>query len=340
MKKSLWIFVLIIVLLMTACGGSETGTDSVAPSVTAETGNVVEAEPANGNGEDVLVETETANRSEEPVTAEDAPTGPVPVSGDIGSLATAYDDALDPEGQLALGTIELEGTALAVDETQAATLLPLWQAFQALTASGTAAEVELDAVAAQIAQTMRAAQIAAIGEMQLTNQQMAELAAEGGLGLGRGQGTGQGAGTGPGAGSAIPGTGGGMGRGFGSGEPGAGGTVDADTMATRQAERESSAFQEQALTAAVIRLLQTKTGDTPQSGLVAETVVNVIAAETGLDSAAIQEQMAAGTTAVAIIEAAGGDVESARAALLAALNQLENAAELDVQGIVDRWLGQ
>ena len=129
-----------------------------------------------------------------------------------------------------------------------------------------------------------------------------------------------------------------MGRGLGGGQPGAGATLDPEAQATRQAERESGAFQEQALTFAVIRLLQTKSGETAQSGLIADTVISVLAAETGLEAASIQEQLAAGTTATAIVLDAGGDVDNARAALLAALSALDNAAELDMQAIVDRWL--
>jgi hypothetical protein len=334
MKKSLWLFVLIAGLLLAACGETESGAGAAAGANAP-----ADPEPASGSELPAPVIVETAATGEKPVVAAADPSGPAAAPGAITSLSTGYGDALSLEGQLALGVLRLEGTALAVDETQAATLLPLWQAYQALASSGTAAPVELEAVLAQIARTMTADQIAAIGEMQLTNQQVAELAAEGVLGVGRGWGAGQGGATGQGPGGGIPGAGGGMGRGFG-GEPGVGGSLDANALATRQAERESGAFQGQALTVAVIRLLQTTTGETPQSGLVAETVLSVLAAATGLDSAAIQAQLAAGTPAVAIVEAAGADVARTRLALEAALNQLDNAAELDIPEIIDRWLGQ
>lgn len=343
MNKSFWLFILIASLLLASCAGGDTIADTASTPTIAES---VSADPdgANSNAETVLKEPEETDPDEAPAAAVIAPGDPATEPGTISTLTTAYDDALSLEGQLALGTMALEETALAVDETQAAALLPLWQAFGTLTSSGTAAQVELDAVAAQIVQTMTAAQLAAIGDMQLTNQIMAERIAEGGLSVGRGLGMGQGtaAESGGGPGSGIPGmgAGGGMGRGLGGGQPGTAADMDADALATRQTERESGAFQEQALTFAVIRLLQTKSGETAQSGLIAETVIAVIASETGLDRVAIQEQLAAGTTVTEIIQDAGGDIDNTRLALRAALNQLDNAAELDVQSIVDRWLGQ
>ena len=45
-----------------------------------------------------------------------------------GALDTAYENALDVTSQLALGTLNLEDTANAVTEEQAAKLLPLWRA--------------------------------------------------------------------------------------------------------------------------------------------------------------------------------------------------------------------
>ena len=348
MNKSFWLFILIASLLLASCAGGDTIADTASAPAMAESVNA-DPDGANSNAETVLTEPETTDPDEAPAASVIAPTKAAPSDpatelGAISTLTMAYDDALSLEGQLALGTMALEETALPVDETQAAALLPLWQAFGTLTSSGTAAQVELDAVAAQIAQTMTAAQIAAISDMQLTNQIMAERIAQGGLSVGRGLGVGPGTAAGSGGGpvSGIPGSGagGGMGRGLGGGQPGAAADMDADAAATRQAERESDAFQEQVLTFAVIRLLQAKSGETAQSGLIAETVIAVIASETGLDAAAIQEQLAAGTTVAEIIQDASGNVDDARLALLAALNQLDNAAELDVQSIVDRWLGQ
>jgi LysM repeat protein len=84
-----------------------------------------------------------------------------------GALNTAYENALDPTSQLALGTLRLEGTPDAVTEGQAADLLLLWQALAGNELQGNA---ERAAVIKQIEATMTEAQIAAIVAMQLTEQ--------------------------------------------------------------------------------------------------------------------------------------------------------------------------
>ena len=82
-----------------------------------------------------------------------------------GTLRADYEDALDVTSQLALGTLRLEGTADAVTEAQAVAQLPLWQALQ-----GTVLQSQRErlAVAKQVEATLDAAQVAAIGAMQLT----------------------------------------------------------------------------------------------------------------------------------------------------------------------------
>jgi hypothetical protein len=253
---------------------------------------------------------------------------------------------------LALGTLRLEETELAVDEDQARSLLPLWQALQSLSASDTTAPAELEAVVRQLEGTMSAAQINAIQEMGLTAESLAEMVESGALGLRAGNRGGNGTGAGgagegglPGGGfpGGGPGAGGGPGggAGFPGGGPGAAGVeMDEDALATRQAQRESGAFQEQALLFSVVRLLQNKTGEMPVGGgNIATVVFEVVAAETGLDLADIQEQVAAGSTLVAIIEASGAEVAGVRTALIASLGQLDNAPELDLEAIADRWLG-
>ncbi len=94
--------------------------------------------------------------------------------------------ALPLVSQLAVGTLKLEDTELAVTPEQAAELLPLWQAYQSLSASDTAATVEIEALVAQIQETMTAEQTQSIEAMQLTNQQMMELMQTLGIGGGGG----------------------------------------------------------------------------------------------------------------------------------------------------------
>lgn len=96
--------------------------------------------------------------------------------------------ALSPVMQLALGTLELEGTENAVTAEQAAALLPLWQAYNSLSASDTAAQAEIDALVAQIQETMSAEQTQAIADMQLTMESMRTLMQELGLSMGPGGG--------------------------------------------------------------------------------------------------------------------------------------------------------
>jgi hypothetical protein len=82
-----------------------------------------------------------------------------------GALDTAHEDALDPSSQLALGTLNLEGTADAVTETQAAALLPLWQVLQG---DELRSDAERYATVRQIEATMTQAQVSAIAGMRLT----------------------------------------------------------------------------------------------------------------------------------------------------------------------------
>jgi hypothetical protein len=84
-----------------------------------------------------------------------------------GALDTTYANALDPLDQLALGTLDLEGTADAVTQEQAAGLLPLWQALQGTVLQGNA---ERMAAIEQIEKQMTDSQIRAIVAMHLTQE--------------------------------------------------------------------------------------------------------------------------------------------------------------------------
>lgn len=131
------------------------------------------------------------------------------------NLDTTYENALSTRLQLALGPLMLDGTPDAITPTQAAELLPLWQALQSLTASGTSATAETNALLAQIEATLTPAQINAIREMRLTQPEMQTWMAANGIVVGSGSG---GSGTGTGAG-------GGQGQG-----------MSPEARATRQAE--------------------------------------------------------------------------------------------------------
>jgi hypothetical protein len=81
--------------------------------------------------------------------------------------STAASAALAEDTKLMVGTMKLDGTAQVVTADQANTLLPLWQAYQSLANSSTAAQAEKDALLKQIKGAMAADQIKAIDAMNL-----------------------------------------------------------------------------------------------------------------------------------------------------------------------------
>jgi len=96
-------------------------------------------------------------------------------------LTDSYDDALTAKNQLLLGTLRLEETDQAITSEQAKELLLLWRALAALTASGTAAPEETEAVQNQIMENMTPEQVGAVAAMELTNAALQEFYLEVGL---------------------------------------------------------------------------------------------------------------------------------------------------------------
>lgn len=266
-------------------------------------------------------------------------------------LTESYADSLSISTQLAMGTILLEESELAVDETLASEILPLWEVVQSLNNSETAAAAETEAVLNQIQDTMSPAQVQAIADMNLTSDSMTEMFESGAIAFGGGMGRGQEAGSGmtlpegftPGQGG--NGFAGGIGAPGGGGPGGfGGGQLSEEEMATRRAEITSedglAAIQDRAVVGAVIRLLQTKTGDAPENlrGTVVDAIYTAVAGELGLDVATVRAALAEGLTVTELIETYNGDVTAVRAAVTAGLNKLPNAAELDIEQIVDNWI--
>ncbi|HLF36926.1 MAG TPA: hypothetical protein VI520_03220 [Anaerolineales bacterium] len=95
---------------------------------------------------------------------------PAPAAGSI--LTEDYEGALPANVQLILGTLQLEGTDLAVTAEQASSLAPLWKAVRSLSASDTAAEAELEAVLDQIQEGMASDQLEAIAAMELNQEDL------------------------------------------------------------------------------------------------------------------------------------------------------------------------
>ncbi|HEX8992468.1 MAG TPA: hypothetical protein VF784_12385 [Anaerolineales bacterium] len=81
--------------------------------------------------------------------------------------------AITPALQLAVGTINLEGTQNAVDAASAANLLPLWQLLDELDSNASSAPQEITAVVEQIRLNMTATQIQAIEAMSIETSQLA-----------------------------------------------------------------------------------------------------------------------------------------------------------------------
>ncbi|MBT3337470.1 MAG: hypothetical protein HN855_00605 [Anaerolineae bacterium] len=150
-------------------------------------------------------------------------------------LNADYENALSVQLQLSVGTFNLEGTDLVVDAEQAAELLPLWQVLNSLNESSTAAPEEIDALVAQIEETMTVEQIESIAAMQLTREEMGVIMQEYAISMGGGETPPEGVTPGQGrGGSDVPGLeGGGPGRGGDTG-------MTPEQIATAQAEREAN----------------------------------------------------------------------------------------------------
>jgi hypothetical protein len=102
-------------------------------------------------------------------------TGTGAAAASAGTAAPAQ-GTLSPTARNLLGIFKLEGTDLAIDSAQAATLLPLWQAYRSLLKSGTAAPAELEAVQTQIGEALTVKQQDAIAAMNLTPQDIFAMA--------------------------------------------------------------------------------------------------------------------------------------------------------------------
>lgn len=314
MNKFLVIFGLILALALTACGG--TASEPAADMSSGGNGAAVQA-------------------------------------GDTVRLSENYNAALPVQSQLAIGILQLENGDQAVDEALAAELLPLWRAVQSLASSETAADAEVTAVLNQIQDTMSPEQIAAIAAMQITDESFQAMLADGTLSM-RGafggnsgaDGTAEGGFPGGFPGGELPG--GVPGGGMPGGGPGGGMGGDPSAQATRMAERmaasggDASSFQTMAMTGAVVRLLEGKTGvvseDPFGAGGIMGQAITAVAEATGLSAEAVQTAMNEGKTLSAIITENGGDLEAVKAALTEALAGSDFLQDQDVDTFVTDFL--
>jgi len=100
-----------------------------------------------------------------------------------GTTTGSEDTKMTTETILLVGTMKLKGTEQEVDAEQAATLLPLWQMYQSLLTSDTAAQEEVDAVIKQIQKNMTSEQLDAIEAMDLEQQDVTSAMQDLGLAM-------------------------------------------------------------------------------------------------------------------------------------------------------------
>ena len=247
-------------------------------------------------------------------------------SSDGVTLNDDYPEALSVPAQLSIGTLMLEDTDNAVTEEQAQELLTPWQLLRSLQESGTAAEIEIDAIVNQIHGAMTTEQLTAIKEMELTPTSMLELARErGGFG-----------GFGGGGGFRLPaGVTPGRGRGPGGGF-GGGGNLSPEEQEAAIAERMSTLAGSFA-TNFVVTLLEARAegealeAAAPPSGAFGSmrAILGAVTEATGLDQQALMTQVRDGKTLTEIIEANGADLEEILAQVVAAETERINQAVTD-----------
>lgn len=357
MKKLLHLnFLLLALAPLVACGGRAAGnqTEPAANLADATPDPAAATQDANDTA-DALAELQATINGADPVDA----------------LNEDYSDALPVRSQLALGTIKLENTDRAVTTEQAGTLLTLWQTLQTLENSGTAAEVEINAVLNQLQATMTPEQLGGIAALRLTEDSLADLSfglnqnEEGGFG-GFFNGAPPDFGGDPPAGEVFvappaggfqgggPAGGGQPGGGFRGGDGAPGGGLGGDALGddfdpsiieTRQAElaENPGAMLEQMAVNLVIRTLQRKTGEFELGGFgpgggAFQALMTVLTESTGLDAATVQEEIAAGMSPADFLSAHDADPDAARAKLIQALDALDLGEDTDTAALADELL--
>lgn len=88
---------------------------------------------------------------------------------------------LNTESKLIVGTFKLDGTDQAVTKDQAKQLVILWQVYQEISQSDTAAQEEVDGLLKQIEGTMTDAQMQAVSDLNLSQRDVMSLMQEKGL---------------------------------------------------------------------------------------------------------------------------------------------------------------
>ena len=210
--------IILVTLLISACGSDATQVGEIDPAAESASGEVVES---SGNSETEEESQSPLEKSREELRADFA------------------ESALPPASQLVLGTLMLEDTEYAVDSELAVYLTPYWKLYKSLLESDTTAQEELDALINEVQEVMDADQVNYIASLELTQEDLMTYMNE--LGImenmlpeGEADGEGQGFTRPDGMPEGMQ-PGGGPGRGQGGGTEG----MDPEMMATMQAEREA-----------------------------------------------------------------------------------------------------
>lgn len=186
MKKNILVFLILPILILSACSGQAAAASSdsaqSAPAIESVAQDPVAAAPA---------------------TAHEAAAGNA-------ELNASYENAASTELQLLVGTLKLIGTDQAVTKDQATALAPLWTNLQTIHQSVkpnpaqkdsnsqaqtdiAAVQSQIDDVVKQIQSLMTEAQLKAIADMQITRESAMAFMQELGMTMGRpGQGAGNG----------------------------------------------------------------------------------------------------------------------------------------------------
>lgn len=106
-----------------------------------------------------------------------------PTSAVAATIDITFADAANLRSQLAYGLLKVDGSANAVTQEQARTLLPLWQAMLTLSGDDTTASEELTAVQDQIIQALTLDQMQAVVAMKITNAELNTYYAQFGVSL-------------------------------------------------------------------------------------------------------------------------------------------------------------
>jgi hypothetical protein len=166
MKKLLITTLILLMLILTACGSAASGSQP-------ETALATEA-PA---------EVATMN-----------PPAPGADSGNLPGPPVNSQGTLSVQAQLIIGIYKMDGTAQAITPEQAAALIPLWLSLQEALANTSSAQDQVESLTAQIKAVLTPEQVQAITEMNLTQDDVQAFMQEQGLALGGQQ---RGSGNGP-----------------------------------------------------------------------------------------------------------------------------------------------